>query len=260
LRDANQAQGQSSERLSSGSRINKAADDAATLAISEKTRASIRSIRQGERNANDGIAIVQTAEGALNEVSSNLIRLRELSIQAATGTYGDSERSFMNAEGNQIKDNVKSILSQTKYNGVALFTDNTSFEEVHVGVHNNSNVDRVKFDFKSANGALSDLSMAGVDLRSQAGAQNALDAIDTALSTIQEVRATLGGSQNRLQSSANGAMISAENWEASYSRMRDTDVANEQSESMRTQIQQNVGISMLSQANSLQGNVLRLIS
>ena len=259
LRQTGEAQDGVSEKLASGQRVNKAADDAATLAISEKARADIRSIRQGGRNANDGIGVVQTAESALNEVSSNLIRIRELSIQAASGTYSDNERSYVQEEANQLVHNIRTIISGTDYNGMNVFAPGSPLADIQVGIHNDPGADRIGYQLNWAGNHLADLRLESIDMRTQGAAQHNLDFIDKSLNSVQEVRSVLGASQNRLMVAYDGSQIAAQNMSAGLSQMRDADIAHEHSEFVRGQIQQNMGTSMLVQANNLGAGALKLL-
>ncbi len=260
LRHTGETQDSAHRKLSSGSRVTRAGDDAAALAISEKTKANIRSIRQGARNANDGIGVTQTAEAALNEVSANMVRIRELSIQAASGTYGDNERSYIQAEAVQLVKNIRAIMKSAVYNGMPLFTPPSPYSEVHVGVNNSPEADRVAFELAAHAKSLSSLKLESIDMRTQAAAQHNLDFIDSQLYAVAEARATLGATQNRLEISAENAMISHQNWSAGYSRMRDADIAAEHSEMVKAQLQTQMGTAMLAQSTQLGANALRLLS
>lgn len=259
LRQSAEAQDGVSQKLASGSRVNKAADDAATLAISEKARADIRSIRQGGRNANDGIGVIQTAESALTEVSNNLIRIRELSVQAASGTYGDNERSYVQAEANQLVQNIRSIIAGTEYNGMGVFAPSSPLADIQVGIHNNPAADRIGYQLNWAGEHLASLMLEGINMRTQGAAQHNLDFIDQSMYAVQEVRAVLGASQNRLTVAYDGSQMAAQNMSAGLSQMRDADMAQEHSEFVRGQIQQQMGTAMLAQANNLGAGVLKLL-
>ena len=252
----NVAQKEALEHLSSGSRINKAADDAAGLAISEKMRGDIRSIRQDVRNANDGISMIQTAEGGMNEIGNILVRFRELSIQASSDTLGDVERGFIDKEVSQMKAEVTRIAATTEFNGKKLLSGQGENLEIQVGIHNKSPEDRFSFDTKKTNVTLEGLGRSGVSVLSKDAARNNLDIIDGATRTLVENRAELGGLQNRLTSVVNNLNVYDENLSQARSRIRDTDMAAETAELTKNNILSQAGVSVLSQAN--QNNMMAL--
>ncbi len=247
------------ERLASGSRINRAGDDAAGLAISENLRAQIRGIRQAKRNAQDGISLIQVSEGALNEVSNILIRLRELSIQAASDTIGDTERQFVDREFQSLKQEIDRIANATKYNGTSLLNGQAGFLEFQVGIHNNPVLDRVTFNGERNDATLDALRLGGESAATKQGAQLSLAVIDDALMDVNSIRADLGALQNRLQSTINNLAISDENASAANSRIRDADIAHEVSEFTRDNILMSSGISVLGHANNTSSAALKLL-
>jgi len=248
------------ERLSSGSRINHAGDDAAGLAISEGMKAQIRGLGQAERNAQDGISLVQVAEGAMAEVSNLLVRMRELGVQAASDTVGPTERGFLNVEFQQALEEIDRISNSTEYNGVALLNGSASVFEVQIGTRNNPLVDRVKlFDASAADINTVALGINLLSLADKSSAQNGLMSLDRALNSVTAVRAEFGAMQNRLQSVVNNIMVSKENLSAANSRVRDADVAEESSELTKNQILQQSGIAVLGQANSSIKSALSLL-
>ncbi len=248
------------ERLSSGSRINRAGDDAAGLAISESMRAQLRGLGQAERNAQDGISLVQVAEGAMAEISNMLIRLRELGVQAASDTVGDNERRFLNLEFQQLLEEIDRIAQSTEYNGVPLLNGQASNFEIQVGTRNNPMVDRVKlFDGNAADVNVVSLGINLANVADKMSAQNSLAAIDTALSNVTAIRAEFGAMQNRLQSVINNVMISRENLAAANSRIRDMDLAEEVTEMTKNQILMQSGTSVLAQANNTTKTALSLL-
>lgn len=255
----NQAQARSMERLSSGSRINKAADDAAGLAISENMRASIRSLRQASRNANDGVSLIQVAEGSMNEVSNILVRLRELSIQSASDTINTTERSFIDKEVQQLKAEIDRISQSTEFNGRKLLSGSEETLDFQIGKNNNATEDRIQFDSKKLVSTSEALGVAGVSTASKEAAQMNLESIDKAITHLNENRAELGALQNRLQSTMNNLDFYRENTEAANSRIRDTDVAEESSELMKRNILTQGNISVLSQANAVPQLALKLL-
>jgi len=247
------------ERLSSGSRINHAGDDAAWLAISENLIAQVRGLRQAKRNALDGVSLIQVSEGGLNELGNILIRLRELSVQAASDTIGETERKFTDREFQSLKDEIDRIANATEFNGTPLLNGRAGIIEVQVGVRNNPLLDRVVYNGESANVTLAALKLGGESIATKLGAQTSLSVIDDALVNVNSVRADLGALQNRLQSTINNLSISDENLSAANSRIRDVDVAEESSEMTRNQILMQSGTAVLSQANVMNRMALKLL-
>jgi flagellin len=253
------AMDQSFARLSSGYRINQAADDAAGLAISENLRAQIRGLGQANRNANDGISLVQVAEGGLNEVANMLIRLRELGVQAASDTIGDTERKFVDVEYQQLKSEIQRISEVTNFNGYDLLNGTGGIIDVQVGVHNDPFKDRISFNTAAANSSIDSLGIAIEGVSTKESAQNSLDNVDSALVSVNAMRANFGALQNRLQSTINNLNVAHENFSAANSRIRDTDIANESAELTRNTIMKQAGVSVLSQANQAQQLALKLL-
>lgn len=246
-------------QLASGSRINKAADDAAGLAISENLKAQIRSASQAQRNANDGISMVQTAEGGLNEIGNIIVRLRELGIQAASDTVGDTERSFVDKEVQQLKNEIQRIASVTTWGATKLLDGSTPDFDFQVGVRNNAEEDRITFHAGENVATLDALGLAGVDYTSKEGAQTALEMLDAAQTQVNGTRANLGALQNRLTSTVDNLGVAQENMSAANSRIRDTDVAQASSEMTRNNILLQAGTSTLAQANQVNSLALKLI-
>lgn len=247
-------------RLSSGFRINQASDDAAGLAISENLRAQIRGLRQASRNSNDGVSLVQVAEGGLNEVSNMLIRLRELGVQASSDTIGDTERKFLDVEYQQLKSEIQRISEATTFNGRDLLNGTGGIIDIQVGTHNDSFKDRISFNASAANSTLESLGLTAEGLGTKESAQMSLDVIDRAMVSVNAIRANFGAMQNRLQSTIQNLAISDENLSAANSRIRDTDVAAETSELTRNSILQQAAVSVLGQANQMQNVALKLLS
>ena len=247
------------EKLSSGSRINKAADDAAGLAISENLKAQIRSTRQANRNANDGISMVQTAEGGLNEVGNIIVRMRELGIQAASDTVSDTERGFVNKEVQQLKSELQRISSVTTWGKTKLLDGSTPTFDFQVGIYNKDSEDRIAFDASKNVATLDGLNLDGLDYSSKAGAQSALEHLDVAQEDVNGMRANLGALQNRLLSTVNNLGVTEENMSAANSRVRDTDMANVSAELTRNNIMLQASTSALAQANSSTQSALTLI-
>ncbi len=249
------------EKLSSGSRINHSGDDAAGLAISESLRAQIRGIGQAERNAQDGVSLVQIAEGSLAEVGNILIRMRELGVQAASDTIGQQERQFLNIEFNQLLEEIDRIAMSTTYNGVPLLTGSAAAFEVQIGTGNNPMIDRVTlFDPYKADVNSTALGLNLASVGEKLSAQNSLSAIDGALTKVTSVRAEFGAMQNRLESVIKNILITKENLASANSRIRDADIAVETTDLTKSQILMQSGISVLGQANSAMKTALSLLS
>lgn len=249
----------SMEQLSSGSRINKAADDAAGLAISENLKSQIRSLSQAGRNANDGISMVQTAEGGLNEISNILTRVRELGVQASSDTVGDTERGFLDKEVQQLKAEAQRITQTTKFGTTKLLDGSGDKFDYQVGIGNDPEADRITFNAGETDASIDTLGISGFDFTSKEGAQSALEMVDKAQSTVNGYRANLGALQNRLQSTVDNLGVQHENISAANSRIRDTDVALASAESTRNQVLLAANTSVLAQANSMPNSALKLI-
>lgn len=248
------------ERLSSGYRINRAGDDAAGLAISENLRAQTRGLKQASRNAQDGVSLVQVAEGGLNEISSILIRLRELAVQAASDTIGPVERQFLNVEYDQLVSEVDRIADGTEFNGTQLLSGTGSVLDFQVGTRNDPNIDRLSFDSSKADANTAALGVNLTSVADKASAQNSLSAIDSAIVSVSAMRADFGAIQNRLQSTIGNIAVSVENLSAANSRIRDVDVAEETSELTRNNILLQAGTAVLAQANQTSNSALQLLN
>lgn len=251
---------QSLARLSSGFRINQAADDAAGLAISENLRGQIRGLRQAHRNANDGISLVQVAEGGLNEVSNMIIRLRELAVQASSDTIGDTERKFLDVEYQQLKSEIQRVTEVTKFNGRDLLNGTGGVIDIQVGTNNDPFKDRISFNASAANASLDALGLSAESLAEKTSAQTSMEVLDRALVSVNAIRANFGAMQNRLQSTAANIAISDENLSAANSRIRDADIAAESAELTRNNILMQAGVSVLGQANNMSNIALKLLS
>lgn len=247
------------ERLSSGNRINRAGDDAAGLAISERIRANTRSLGQASRNANDGISLVQVAEGATNEITNILVRMRELSIQGASDTIGEVERGFIDKEVQALKSEIDRIANNTEFNGTKLLNGQSEKLDIQVGINNNPVEDRIVFDASAQNVTVGALGVGDVGTGSKQASQENLKKLDDALYRVNENRSALGAVQNRLQSTVNNIAIYKENLEAARSRVRDADMAFETSELTKQNILTTAGISVLSQANQNPQQALKLL-
>jgi flagellin len=276
----------SMNKLASGERINKAADDAAGLAVSENLRADVRSLNMAKRNALDGVSLVQTAEGGLVETSNMLIRLRELAIQSSSDTLGNTERGFLDKEFLQLKDEIDRIASSTEFNGTRLLVGNAEIPEelkssnafpleIQVGkdyftdsdaLDKPNAVNIIKIDFANLNAFTSgegslDLGKAeeGTRVDVKVNAQASITKLDTAITKISDYRAYLGSIQNRLGSTINNLGVQNENLEESRSRIRDTDFASETARMTQENILQQAGTSVLTNANQQPQIALRLL-
>ena len=270
--------GTSVSRLSSGMRVNSAADDAAGLAIRELMRADIASLNQGVRNANDAISLIQTADGALGIIDEKLIRMKELAEQAATGTYNSDQRLMIESEYQAMASEITRIANATDFNGVYLLNGALSGDthdgsklkstgklKVHFGAGNDCSEDYYYIKIGTATASALGLGNQGVDTRAgfaistQSAAQHALDAINNAIISKDKIRASLGALQNRLENTISNLKIQAENIQAAESAISDVDVSLEMTQFVRAQILTQAGVAMLSQANSLPQMALQLI-
>lgn len=248
------------ERLSSGYRINRAGDDAAGLAISENLRAQIRGLKQASRNAQDGVSLVQVAEGGLNEISSILIRLRELAVQSASDTIGPVERQFLNVEYDQLTSEIDRIADGTEFNGTQLLSGTGSILDFQVGTRNDPNIDRLSFDASKADANTAALGVNLTSVADKPSAQNALSTLDSAITSVSAMRADFGAIQNRLQSTISNLAVSVENMSAANSRIRDVDVAEETSDYTKNKILMQAGTAVLAQANTSAETALNLLN
>ncbi len=246
-------------KLSSGTRIVKAADDAAGLAISEKLRAQIRGVNQAERNANDGISMIQTAEGGLNEGSNILIRLRELAVQSSSDTVGEAERKFTDLEYQNLKQELERISQVTEFNGKKLLNGQGDKYDFQVGINNDDFQDRIKYDAAKSNASLDGLGIGELSVQTKESSQASLAKVDMAIQTVSGQRAELGAVQNRLTSTINNLQTSSENLSAANSRIRDTDFAAESAKNTKMSILTSAGTSVLSQANAQGQAALKLL-
>lgn len=231
-------------RLSSGLRITRGADDAAGLALSEKMRAKVKSYDQAGRNAQDGISLVQTAEGSLEETGNILNRIRELAVQSANGTLGTSERTTINNEVQSLVSEIDRIANTTEFNGVSLLNGSNATASIQVGINANATI-----DVGMQNATATTLGVNAISASTVTNANLAITAIDTAITTLAQSRGALGTSQNRLQSAFSTIKTARENLSAAESRIRDVDVASESADLTRNSIMQQAAVSILSQAN-----------
>lgn len=289
LSSATEANNSSMEKLASGYRINKAADDAAGLAISEKLKADIRGLNMAKRNASDGVSLVQTAEGGLNEVGNILARLRELAVQSSSDTIGNVERGFLNKEYGSLKDEIDRITNATEYNGTRLLVGNQeSLDpslvnrsnayplEIQVGKdyfttvdekgqNNPVNVIRIDLQNLNTNTDANGLNLGrstddgGTRVDSKESAQQSIGTLDAAIQKVAEYRSYLGAIQSRLGSTINNLSVQSENFSAANSRIRDTDFADETAKLTQSNILKQAGVAVLSQANQSPQAALRLL-
>ena len=245
------------ERISSGLRINRAADDAAGLGVATNLETATISQQQGIRNAYDGISIIQTAESATNEITDILQRMRELAIQSASDTLDNDERAYIEDEFTQLQDEVRRISANTEFNGVQLADGTTTQLDVQVGIQNDT-VSRISIqigDLTASNLGIH----TGISLATATQARAALDLIDVALDTVNSVRSELGAVQNRLESAINNAMVFTEALSAAESQIRDADFAEETAELTKNQILQQAGVAALAQAKNMNQAVISLL-
>ncbi len=252
---ADKMMGVAMERLSTGRRINGAKDDAAGLAIATQQTADIRAINQGIRNANDGIALAQTAEGALDEVSNMLQRVRELAVQSSTGTYSDTERAYMNTEVTELQSQIDDILTNTTFNDVTLFST-TSGTDVDFSIAIDA-TQTVTLTSAGVDGTT--VSSSALDVSGATAAGTTITNVDSALDSIASTRATLGAGQNRLESAISNLTTQSTNLADARSRIMDADYSAETTALAKAQILAQASTAMLAQANLSQQNVLSLL-
>lgn len=246
-------------QLSSGSRITKAADDAAGLAMSEGMISQIRSFKAAQRNAEDGMSLVQVAEGGLGEISNILTRLRELGVQAASDTIGDRERGFLDLETQQLKNELERISQSTRFGTTDLLNGTGGQFDFQVDINNDDFKDRISFDSSVLDSRLSSLGLDGIDYTQKEGAQSALEMIDVAQTTVNGYRANLGAIQNRMISTQSNLGSAIENLSAANSRIRDADIAQSTADLTKNTILLNASTSILQQANQSPAAALKLI-
>jgi len=253
--------------LSSGQRINRAADDSAGLAISERFKAQIRSTNQAERNTLDGVSLIQTAEGSFNEINGILVRLRELAVQSSNGTLSSTDRDSISTESTQLVSEIDRISTTTKFNGIQLIGSTTGASvtftfQVGTGTSSNDQIAVTLTQVKATAFGTTPVDLtasATFSLTTASQAQAAIATLDTALSFANTVRSTLGAAQNRLEAAGRNLTVQAENYSAANSRIRDVDVAEETANLTRNQILSQAGASVLSQANQAPQLALSLL-
>jgi flagellin len=252
-------QAQVDSELSSGERIVRSADDPAGLAISEKMKSIIRSNSQAERNTNDSISLLQVAEGSLNTMQEISSRLRELSIQSSSDTVSDMDRSIIDKEFQQLKNEVARLTASTSFNGNNIIKNKDSVYDLQIGVGGDS-LDRIRYDMGKIMDSTNNFGIDGVNLRSKISSQNSLQALDKMMTEISSSRAQLGSMSNRMNSVMQNLQVSRENLSASNSKIRDADMARESTNKAKSQIAQSASLAMLKLSNDEPSYILKLIS
>ncbi len=260
LKEVSSAGNSELERLSSGKRITKAADDAAGLAIATNLEAQTRGLRQATRNANDGVSLVQTAEGGLNETSNILVRLRELTIQAASDTVGDQERGFLDKEYQQLTKEIDRISESTTFNGTNLLNgQGKGSMDFQVGAFAGEQ-NKIVFDSSETNSSAESIGVSGTAINSKDDALTSIATVDAALEKVSGQRANLGSIQSRLQSTIKNLEVQTINQDSARSVIQDVDVAEASAKLASNGVVKNAAVSTLTQANNIPNSALRLIS
>lgn len=258
LERTTQENSKSLAKLASGQKIVNASDDAAGLAISQNLSAEVRGLKQAQRNANDGVSFVQTAEGALNEVSNILIRLRELGVQASSDTIGDSERGLIEKEYGLLREEIDRIAAVTNYNGRKLLDGSGTDLSFQVGSRKGE-AETIQYSASETDATSGTLGISSTSVSTRDDAQDSLQAVDEALYKVNTYRAGLGALQNRLHSASSNLGSQIENVSDARSRIADTDIAEEASVLAKTSILQSAGVAVLAQANSSAANAVKLL-
>jgi len=246
-------------KSASGLRINKSADDAAGLAISDNLRGSIASFGQAARNAQDGISFIQVAEGAMTEIGGMVTRLRELSVQAASDTIGHNERQYLDKEAQQLKLEIERIAQGTNYNGTNLLNGTGEKLDFQIGIKNDEFLDRISYEPGLTNSTLDNMGLADIDLSDKTAAQNGLDKIDSSVQVLNGNRAQLGALQNRLKSTIANTEVAVENFSAARSRIMDADYSQVSADLAKDTVKTQASTSVLAQANQTTGMAMKLI-
>ena len=250
---------QAMARLSSGLRINKVSDDAVGLAISENFKSQLRGLKQANRNAQDGISMIQISEGGLSQISNNLVRLRELAMQAASDTNGDRERGLLNTEYQQMLQEIDRTAGSTEYNGTPLLSGVGDSIDFQVNTRNSPEIDRVSYDPSKADASTVALGVDSCDVATKVTAQESLGRVDEAISHVNSLRASLGAMQSRLNSTVETLLESEQNIATANSRIRDADIAEESSEFAKQNVLMQSGTAILAQANQQNNQALSLL-
>ena len=255
----NRALGTSLNRISSGLRINSAADDSAGLGVATNLETQVSSTRQAIRNANDGISIIQTAEGAADEVTDILQRMRELAVQSSSETLDDDERAYIESEFDELSSEISRIANVTEFNGLQLSNNTNTSLSVQVGINDTAN-DRISITLGDLRATTLGVDSTALTLATSSEAQSALTVIDTALDSVNSYRSTFGAVQNRIDSAINNATVNTEALSGARSQIQDTDFATETSNLTRLQIMQQAGVASLAQAKNVNQSVISLLS
>lgn len=258
LNRSTRALGNSFRRISSGLRVDKAADDAAGLAVAENLESVSRSARVAMRNANDGVSIIATAEGAAEEIGNILKRMRELAVQSSSETLASGERAYLETEFDELIDEIDRISTTTTFNGVALADGTNTTLDVQVGVNNTSN-DQITISLSDLGASTLGVDTGSITISDVTSAQSAIALVDSAIDSVATVRAGLGASENRINSALNNLEVYTENLEAAESRIRDADFAYETSVMSKNQIMQQAGTAVLAQAKNISQGALSLL-
>ena len=246
-------------KSASGLRINKSADDAAGLAISDNLRGSIASFGQAARNAQDGISFIQVAEGAMTEIGGMVTRLRELSVQAASDTIGQNERQYLDKEAQQLKLEIERIAQGTDYNGTKLLNGTGDKLDFQIGIKNDEFLDRISYEPGLTNSTLDNMGLSSIDLSDKNAAQAGLDSIDASVQVLNGNRAQLGALQNRLKSTIANTEVAVENFSAARSRIMDADYSQVSADLAKDTVKTQASTSVLAQANQTTGMAMKLI-
>ena len=259
LAASQEAYAQQAEQLSSGLRINRASDDAAGMAVSEKLKNQVRGLNQAQRNAQDGISLIQTAEGGMGEIHSLLARMRELAVQAANDTLTTSDRANLNAEFTQLMTEITRVSNAVTFNGTYLLNNASTNVTLQLGANSTAATNQLSFALTNNTAAGTGIALTSNDVTSAANATLAITQLDTAIGTVSTNRANLGALQSRLESASRSLAVAAENTAAANSRVADADIASSMSELVRAQILQQAGISVLAQANQAPAMIIDLL-
>lgn len=260
LRQVSKEAGNELEKLSSGNRISKAADDAAGMGMATRLEAQTKGLRQAVRNSNDAVSLIQTAEGGLNEISNIMVRLRELTIQSSSDTLGENERSLLNMEYQQLLQEVDRIAQSTTFNGAPLINGEapTSTMDFHVGAFAGEQ-NRIQFEASETDSTTSSIGIDGTSVESKSDALDSIGQIDEAIDKVSGYRANLGSIQSRLQSTVSNLEVQIINQDSARSVIKDTDVAESSAKLASSNVLKNAGVATLAHANNLPNSALRLL-
>jgi len=246
------------EKISSGLRVRRAADDSAGLAVASRMSADNVSLRQSMRNANDGVSLVQTAEGTLSEIGNILSRMRELSVQSSNGTYSASDRALIDKEFSLMKNEIRRVASNSTFNGISLLAGRTGSITLQIGIDNNA-TNKISIQMSAISASQGALAVSQLSVANNTSALAAIASIDSAINTVNTARAELGSTQNRLEAALSEATNYSENLAGSYSQIMDLDYATESATMTRYQIMQQAGVAALGQAKSIPQSVISLL-